>query len=72
MTIPLSKILEIEQPTEYKVHLACWNGEDQPLDVFVRDKSEWDGWNSWRSGKNEFNRRYILSLIDFYPEPGFW
>lgn len=72
MTIQLSKILEIEQPDEYKVHLACWNGEDQPLDVFVRDKSEWDGWNSWRSGKNEFNRRYILSLIDFYPEPGVW
>lgn len=38
----------------------------------MRDRQEWDMWNTWRSGKNEFNRDYILALIDFYPEPGVW
>lgn len=72
MTIPVSQLLAIENPRRFKVHLASWNGHDQPLDVFVRDRQEWDMWNSWRSGKNEFNRDYIFSLIDFYPEPGIW
>ena len=42
------------------------------MDVFVRDRSEWDGWNAWRGAKDDFNRTYIFSLIDFYPEPDHW
>lgn len=72
MPIELSSMLLIQDPEEYKVHLACWNGKDQPLDVFVRDRPEWDRWNAWRSAKDEFNRSHILALIDFYPEPGVW
>jgi hypothetical protein len=72
MAIPVVQLLNIENPRDFKVHLASWNGDSQPLDVFVRDKDEWDMWNSWRSGKDEFNRDYIFSLIDFYPEPGVW
>ena len=72
MPLPLSSLLPISNPKDYKVHLASWNGELQPLDVFVRDREEWDSWNTWRSGKDEFNRHYILALIDFYPEPGVW
>ncbi len=72
MSIPLSVLLNIQNPDRFKVHLASWNGDSHPLDVFVRDREEWHFWNSWRSGKDEFNRRYILSLIDFYPEPGVW
>jgi len=72
MSIHLSSLLPISDTRDYKVHLACWNGEIQPLNVFVRDRKEWDSWNSWRSAKDEFNRTYILSLIDFYPEPGIW
>jgi hypothetical protein len=72
MPLQLSSLLPIANPEDYKAHLACWNRETQPLDVFVRDRGEWDLWNSWRSGKDEFNRAYILSLIDFYPEPGVW
>jgi len=34
MDIPLSNIYPIAAPEKYKVHLACWNGSDQPLDVF--------------------------------------
>ncbi len=72
MPIRLSSLLPISNPKDCKAHLACWNGKTQPLDVFVRDRKEWDLWNTWRSGKDEFNRTYILSLIDFYPEPGIW
>lgn len=73
MSIPLSTLLNIQAPSEYKVHLACRNEEGvQPLDVFVRDKTEWDGWNDWRSSKDEFNRPFILSLADFYIEADIW
>lgn len=72
MPIPLSSLLNIQNSSEYKVHLACWNQEDQPLDVFVRDREEWDGWNSWRSSKDEFNREFILSLAHFYLETDIW
>lgn len=72
MTIPLSTILNIETPSNYKVHLACWNGSSQPLNVFVRDRDEWDNWNRWRSTRDEFNRDYILSLAHFYHETNVW
>jgi hypothetical protein len=72
MTIALQTILPISNLREYKAHLACWNGSHQPLDVFVRDRTEWEVWNKWRSSKDDFNRRYIFSLIDFYPEPDIW
>lgn len=72
MPIPLSSILHISNPKDFKVHLASWNGKHQPLDVFVRNRDEWDGWNSWRSDKDQFNRGFILSLLDFYPHPGTW
>src|SRR6266851_6027404 len=68
----LSSLLPIANPKDYKVHLASWNGKAQPLDVFVRDRRKWDSWNAWRSAKDDFNRPYILSLIDFYPQPGLW
>jgi hypothetical protein len=70
--LALSTLLPISEPEHYKVHLASWNQTSQPLDVFVRDRAEWDGWNTWRSDKDQFNRDYILSLIDFYPQPGLW
>jgi hypothetical protein len=72
MSIPLSSLLSISDVSEYKVHLACWNQHNQPLDVFVRDKNEWGRWNTWRSSKDDFNRPYILSLIHFYPETDIW
>lgn len=70
--IPLTRIIQIDNPGEYKLHAARWNGEEQPLDVFVRDKQEWFGWNTWRNYKDEFSRQYIFSLIDFYPENDMW
>lgn len=72
MSISLPSILSIAEPQKYKAHLACWNQHDQPLDVFVRDREEWHSWNTWRSKKDDFNRDYIFSLIDFYPESETW
>ena len=72
MNILLPQVLPIAQPERYKLHLACWNGIDQPLDVFVRSRTEWDGWNRWRGIRNDFNRDYIFSIIDFYPEKNRW
>ncbi len=72
MPITLESVLPISDPQDYKVHLAHRSGDTQPLDVFVRDRSEWELWNRWRPGKDRFNRKRIFSLIDFYPEPSMW
>jgi len=72
MSIQLEGCLHLASPAEYKLHLASWNGREHPLDVFVRDRAEWDGWNRWRSGRDDFNRPRVLSLLDFYSEPEAW
>jgi len=70
--LTLSSIFQIENPQNYKVHVARYNGQQQPLDVFVKSEEEWFGWNSWRNQKDEFNQEYILSIIAFYPERETW
>lgn len=72
MPILMPSIYPIPKPQEYKLHLACWNGEEQPLDVFVKSRAEWDGWNRWRNKRDDFSRPYILALIDFYPQADRW
>lgn len=72
MTIFLQEIWDIEQPNNYKVHFARWNGHAEPLEVFVRDKKEWQGWQEYRPSRNDFNRPYIFSLTQFYHESDSW
>src|SRR6266550_2431148 len=73
MPITLKRLLPLpHQASSYKLHLACWNGRDQPLDVFVRSRDEWTGWNRWRGRRDDFSREFIFSLIEFYPEPNAW
>ena len=72
MTIRLRDIWPISAPDNYKLHFARWNGENQPLEVWVRDKREWQGWQEYRPARDEFNRPYIFSLIQFYHEPDTW
>lgn len=55
-----------DEMKKYKIHLAAYNGYEQPLDVFARDRDEWKFWNEWRGGKDDFNREYILGLIPDY------
>ena len=70
--IPLTEIIEIKEPEKYKLHVARWSGEDQPLDVYVRDKKEWRDWNRWRNEYDEFSRQYVFSMMDFYHESNMW
>lgn len=72
MNIPVSNFIKIDNLHGYKFHAARWNGSDNPLDVFVRDKRAWRNWNTWRGTTNEFSRQFIFSLIDFYPERDVW
>ena len=70
--IPVSNLINIDEPKNFKLHAARYNGYVQPLDEYVRDRNEWLNWNRWRGSRNEFSRRYIFSLIDFYHETGIW
>ncbi len=75
MTIYLKDIWAVEQVAEledFKILFARSNGRDQPLDVWARDKKEWQGWQEHRPAKNDFNRTYIFSLMQFYHEHDTW
>lgn len=76
MTIKVEDILKLSNRDlrEYKLHLACYNGKVHPLNVYLQDWDEWVGWNKWRGtgAKDDFNRKYIFSLIQFYHEPDKW
>lgn len=73
MTITLARVLPLPAAASaYKLHLACWNQKDHPLDIFVRSRDEWDGWNRWRGSKDDFSRPRILSFMEFYHEPDIW
>lgn len=67
-TVTLTQIIPIADPANYKLHCAVWDKKRHPLDVFVDNREEWHGWNRHRPTNNDFNRKYILSLMQFYPE----
>ncbi|MDP7640430.1 MAG: GIY-YIG nuclease family protein [Candidatus Hydrogenedentes bacterium] len=72
MTILLRDIFPISAPENYKLHFARWNKINQPLEVWARDQKEWQGWQEYRPGRDDFNRPYIFSLIQFYHETDIW
>jgi hypothetical protein len=72
MTIMLRNIWPTSTPENYKLHFARWNGENQPLEVWVRDKQEWQRWQEYRPSRDDFNRPFIFSLIQFYHESDVW
>ncbi|MGP8260260.1 MAG: GIY-YIG nuclease family protein [Acidobacteriaceae bacterium] len=72
MTIMLRDILPIAEPKEYKVHFAKRGSTGQPLDVFTKDRREWQGWQEYRPVRDAFNRPLIFSLANFYHEPETW
>jgi len=71
--IKIKDILKIDDPTQYKLHLACRN-EDwvSPLDEYVADYKNWLGWNEWRGNRNDWTRDFIFSLMEFYPRTDTW
>ena len=69
--IKLKQIMPIQIPSDYKIHIAKYNGNTNPLDDFIENFDYWVAWNSWRSEKvNRFTRRYVISFLDFYPQKG--
>ena len=65
-------LLQIDDLHKYKVHAARWNQEANPLDVFLTDREAWHCWNAFFNGRHDFNRPYIISLMDFYHERDAW
>ena len=47
-------------PEQCKVHLAVWNGVEDPLVVYFA--GQFDDWQSWQS-KKHFERPFVVSLI---------
>ena len=68
----LKDIWPFKNVKDYKVHFGRWNGEHHPLDLWVGDQSEWQGWQEYWPGRDEFNRPYIFSLMDFHRESDAW
>ncbi len=72
VTIFLPELLRLQNLSEYKVHFARWNEVVHPLEVFARDKKEWQQWQEYWPGRDDFNRPFIFSLIQFYHETDTW
>lgn len=71
--IPLTTLLpESFDPTACKVHFAVWNQVKHPIDVLATKPEEWQGWNSWKSVKDDFNRDFIFSLAQDKDDPTRW
>lgn len=68
----LFDFLRVQDPTitpeNAKVHLACWNGKDDPLQVYYR--GDFDLWQSSQNKPN-FERAFVVSLISL-PEATRW
>lgn len=72
MPLFLRDVWPISDLTSYKVHFARRSSTVHPLEVWVRDKDEWQEWQEYRPKRDEFNRPRIFSLIQFYHEPDIW
>lgn len=71
--IPLSALLGADvDPAECKLHCAVYNGQAYPIEVLANNPEEWKRWNSWRSGNDDFNRRYVFSLAQDRHDPTLW
>lgn len=40
----LALLWQPESLTDFKVHFARWNGEEHLVDVYLKDFSNWRGW----------------------------
>ena len=57
----LLKVTDPDLKPEYcKLHLATWNGEENPLDVFLA--GNFDQWQCWQTKRN-FEREFVIALI---------
>ena len=71
----IATLLDIDKEDykNYKLQMMRKGGTGEPLDVFARDKQEWEKWTKWRGQNDDFNRTYVICFIRFYPEgDDFW
>ena len=70
--ILLKQVMMIDQPNQYKMHVAKYDSSSKtsPLDVFMESFDDWMGWNTYKGSKDRFSRQYVISFIDFYPQKG--
>lgn len=68
----ISRLLNLGELNQYKIHAARYNQQSHPLDVFLSDRNEWHNWTAWFNGKHDFNRPFVISFVDFYPERDAW
>ena len=75
--IKLTDIIQLENPSDYYVHLSCLNRENnQPLDIFLDNENEYKQWQEWKGNekdgkiaKEKFPKRdYIMSFANVYHE----
>ncbi len=55
-------------PDRCKLHLAVWNGEEDPLEIYL--EGGFDDWQSMQRFKN-FGRDFVVALIAM-SEPDLW
>jgi hypothetical protein len=68
--IPLTDLLHLPTPDQFKLYLAAERDGEHPLNVYVRDREAWIAWNEWKDpNKNDWTRPYIFSFIEFLPVP---
>ena len=58
--------MEYADLSKYNLHLAAWNGKEQPMDAFNRSTEDWKGWNECRENRNDFTRDKVFCLIPDY------
>ena len=70
--ILLNNIFPVENVGDYKIHFGKWNEVEEPLDAWIREESNWSGWQIYTKNRDDFNRQYIFSLMRFYHEIDIW
>ena len=68
----ISRLLGLDDLKKFKLHAARYKQEDHHLDVFLSDRGEWNNWTAWFNGTHDFNRPFVISFVDFYPERDAW
>lgn len=58
-------------PARTKVHLASFNGKEQPLDVYRRGRAAWEEWQRGQNKRN-FEREFVVSIIAIPRQPKLW
>ena len=74
LIIKVTDILQFDEFDKYKLHAASHMSEHDtnPLDQYLENEDYWKAWNENRPIKDEFNREYIFSMMEFYPKPNTW